>query len=1025
MSARYISILSFLVLFLGTWQLKAQGSDPEWANDLEIEFLTPRVLYSSLERPKLKLHITNIGSEPIEYMGFNDFKPDNEDRSFPGCATFPNGGFINLEVGESTIVSVWSNCYFGDGLTLPEGTSDHIATFNFVQKNEVYSHIEEFQIVNDEGRESPASADGNDITVAGVIDVKGGYNPQVRLYAKTAQSREMEIDIEPADESSFTFNFQAQAGIEWYLVTTADLEGDEVVNFPKETIAISSFNDPENIELNIKALDYRYEVDFELRDAIVTPTGFWRGAVSETEETVVFIPGQENWFGNSDEEKRPYREQSTIYKYNFAGEKLWEYQPGYECWGGDMSPDGSRVVYQLVPNGGTYGIGVIDGTNGELMWKQEFTEFNPLARAMEGLETRLSKDASIVAVGSNPTGVVSLFDSETGELMKQFPNEPDGEHNWGQVRALEFSDNDEYLYVGSGDNYLRKVKVSDGTVIWKAFIGGWPFVNGLKFSSDGSFIVTGAKSFDQARVDVETGETIWIKDYGSLESVLSRTDQYVANFGGIIMDAETGDYLTNLNQSAEPHFFAGDTLVAKLDRAISSYYIDGKPIGDSDPSGGGQGNGEQSQWSYMKADGSLAIIAYRDMVTDPGNQVGIVFYTGNIQREELDPNDTPTDITLSSQSIDENNSQNAVLGTLSTEDADPNDSFTYEFVEGEGSEDNDKFEIENDQILVLEALDYETKETYSLRVRTRDNNRASYTKAFTITVNNINDAPTEIGLSGQVIAENQDAGIEIGTLSTTDQDLDDTHTYSLTQGDGSNDNDSFTIEDGILKSQTSFNYEATNELSIRIQTEDTNGGTFEQTFNITVTDVNDSPTAISLSNSNIEEGLDAGAEVGEFSSTDEDANDSFTYALVSGDGDSDNTSFEINGNKLLTKEVFDFDNKESYSIRVSTTDRESSTFESTFTISIDMVTSLELLADLVEKVYPNPASNEVYFDVSANQWPVTVEFFDSRGGLKLRHIQNDRGLISLDVSSLEPTIYITLIKDSKGHYSYKKVIIQK
>lgn len=111
MSARYISILSFLVLFLGTWQLKAQGSDPEWANDLEIEFLTPRVLYSSLERPKLKLHITNIGSEPIEYMGFNDFKPDNEDRSFPGCATFPNGGFINLEVGESTIVSVWSNCY--------------------------------------------------------------------------------------------------------------------------------------------------------------------------------------------------------------------------------------------------------------------------------------------------------------------------------------------------------------------------------------------------------------------------------------------------------------------------------------------------------------------------------------------------------------------------------------------------------------------------------------------------------------------------------------------------------------------------------------------------------------------------------------------------------------------------------------------------------------------------------------------------------------------------------------------------
>ena len=59
---------------------------------------------------------------------------------------------------------------------------------------------------------------------------------------------------------------------------------------------------------------------------------------------------------------------------------------------------------------------------------------------------------------------------------------------------------------------------------------------------------------------------------------------------------------------------------------------------------------------------------------------------------------------------------------------------------------------------------------------------------FTITITNVNDAPTNIALSSASVAENQPAGTVVGTLTATDQDAGDTHTFSLVAGTGSTDN---------------------------------------------------------------------------------------------------------------------------------------------------------------------------------------------------------------------------------------------
>lgn len=98
--------------------------------------------------------------------------------------------------------------------------------------------------------------------------------------------------------------------------------------------------------------------------------------------------------------------------------------------------------------------------------------------------------------------------------------------------------------------------------------------------------------------------------------------------------------------------------------------------------------------------------------------------------------------------------------------------------------------------------------------------------------------------------------------------------------------------------------------------------------------LNASPSNISLSKTTIPENQSVGTEVGTFSTTDPDAGNTFTYQLVSGTGSTDNASFTISGNRLLTSVVFDYETKTNYSIRVRSTDQGGLYTEKTFTISV-------------------------------------------------------------------------------------------
>ena len=102
-----------------------------------------------------------------------------------------------------------------------------------------------------------------------------------------------------------------------------------------------------------------------------------------------------------------------------------------------------------------------------------------------------------------------------------------------------------------------------------------------------------------------------------------------------------------------------------------------------------------------------------------------------------------------------------------------------------------------------------------------------------------------------------------------------------------------------------FGFETQSSFSVRLQTDDGAGGTFEEAFTITVNDLNEAPTDIALDNASVAENLAAGTLVGTLTSADPDAGATFSYALVAGAGDTDNASFAIVGDQLQTAAVLE------------------------------------------------------------------------------------------------------------------------
>ncbi|MEH1921416.1 DUF4114 domain-containing protein [Nostoc sp.] len=328
----------------------------------------------------------------------------------------------------------------------------------------------------------------------------------------------------------------------------------------------------------------------------------------------------------------------------------------------------------------------------------------------------------------------------------------------------------------------------------------------------------------------------------------------------------------------------------------------------------------------------------------------------------FDYQNVPTDLSLSNTTVNENVPANTVIGTFSSTDPDTGNTFTYSLVTGIGDTDNSAFTINGDKLQINTSPDFENKPTYNILVQTKDNDGLTFQKPLTITIKDVNEAPTDLALDKTDVNENVPANTVIGTFSSTDPDTGNTFTYSLVAGTGDTDNSAFTINGNQLQINTSPDFENKSSYNILVQTKDNGGLTFQKPLTITINDLNEAPTDLELSANTVNDEAPANTAIGTFSSTDPDKNNNFAYSLVSGIDDTDNNAFTINGNTLKINNSPDFKTKATYQIRVRTTDNGDLSFEKGLTINVN---------DEIPSRLTNP--NDDIFNITGQDVKTTLE----------------------------------------------------
>jgi len=327
-----------------------------------------------------------------------------------------------------------------------------------------------------------------------------------------------------------------------------------------------------------------------------------------------------------------------------------------------------------------------------------------------------------------------------------------------------------------------------------------------------------------------------------------------------------------------------------------------------------------------------------------------------INVNDVNENENPTDLSLSNNSVAENSPLNTLIGNFTTTDPDTGNTFTYSLVTGTGDTDNSLFTIDGNQLKTNTPLNYESKNSYSIRVKTTDQGGLSYEKQLTVSVSDVNENPTNLTISNNTVAENSPLNTLIGDFTTTDPDTGNTFTYSLVTGIGSTDNSLFTIDGNQLKVNGLLDYETQNNYSILVKTTDQGGLSYEKQLTVSVSDVNENPTNLNLSNNTVAENSPLNTLIGNFNTTDPDTGNTFTYSLVTGIGSTDNSLFTIDGNQLKTNTPLNYETKNNYSIRVKTTDQGGLSYEKQLTVNVTNIPEQRISIDKNAITFGTPLS---------------------------------------------------------------------
>ncbi len=355
--------------------------------------------------------------------------------------------------------------------------------------------------------------------------------------------------------------------------------------------------------------------------------------------------------------------------------------------------------------------------------------------------------------------------------------------------------------------------------------------------------------------------------------------------------------------------------------------------------------------------------------------------------------------------VDENAANGTSVGTVAASDPDAGDHLTYSITAGNTG---GAFAINGTtgEITVANpaALDYEANPTFTLTVEVTDSGTPGQTASAIVTIHlaDRNEAPVITDQSFSV-DENAANGTSVGTVAASDPDAGDHLTYSITAG---NTGGAFALNSTTgeitVANPAALDYEANPTFTLTVEV--TDSGTPTRTASAIVTihlaDRNEAPV-INDQSFWVDENAANGTSVGTVVTSDPDAGDHLTYAIIAGNTDGafaiDGTTGEIT---VVNGAALDYEAHPTFTLTVEVTDNGTPARTASATITIHLTDRNEtpVVSDQSFSVDENAANGTSVGTVAAS---------DPDGGDHLTYsitAGNTGGAFALDADTGEITV---------------------
>ena len=407
-------------------------------------------------------------------------------------------------------------------------------------------------------------------------------------------------------------------------------------------------------------------------------------------------------------------------------------------------------------------------------------------------------------------------------------------------------------------------------------------------------------------------------------------------------------------------------------------------VSDNDPN-----TNKQLGWSYFDVLSSwpnqtlpvtLGTLTFTTLAPFDGSNLNVTFsstaagYTGQANPLVLTlalSNQPPKAVTLknTTQTIAENTSTTTRIKVADIDITDDGLGTNNLSVSGT---DTSFFEVDATGLYIKAntALNFEAKTSYNVTVNVDDTtvgNTPDATTNFTLTVTDVNEAPTAVSLNNQVtaIAENTSTAtrIKVADIAITDDAL-GTNNLSVSGTDAS----FFEVDaTGLyIKANTALNFEAKTSYNVIVNVDDTTIGNTPDAFanyTLSITNVNEAPTVVSaIADQTAKQGNAFSFQIPTNTFTDIDAGDVLTYSATLENGNALPSWLTFNPTTRTFSGTPTNDNVGNLNIKAIATDTAGATVSDIFTITVENVNS----SIFITEVAPWSSSNS----------PVAADWFE-------------------------------------------------